>query len=157
MDIKHKTTGAVLATVPGETLIGADLRGANLRGANLSKADLRGASLRGADLQGADLEGADLCDADLRWANLYGANLRGTGCLWISLHPWMALVTPVGAAIGCQRGRADWLDLTDDELATIDSQAVECRRQYGDLLRVAMQICQRQGWPRRDGDGPEAA
>ena len=87
IEIKHKTTGAVLHTIDAETLSdanlsganlrGADLRGANLRDANLLWADLRDADLREADLRGADLRWADLRDADLSGANLSGANLGG--------------------------------------------------------------------------------
>lgn len=80
IEIKHRDTGAVLATV--ETLVGADLHRANLRGADLSEADLRRADLRRANLREANLRGADLCranlsEADLSRANLRGANLRG--------------------------------------------------------------------------------
>ncbi len=92
IDIKHRTTGAVLfhsetATTTKEAvteavkaradLRGADLDGASLRDASLRGADLRGADLDGANLRGADLDGADLDDASLRDASLRGANLRG--------------------------------------------------------------------------------
>ena len=84
MDIKNKD-GAVIMTVPGDTLTGAnltdaDLAWADLTGANLTDADLTGADLTGADLTevdliDADLTGVDLIDADLTGANLYGAKL----------------------------------------------------------------------------------
>ena len=70
VSILHRDTGAVLFTVPGDTLVGANLRGANLTGANLT-----GANLRGANLSGANLYGANLTWADLRGADLYGADL----------------------------------------------------------------------------------
>ena len=76
IEIKHKTTGAVLHTVDADNLRSADLRGADLRWANLCWADLRRADLRGADLRRADLRGADLSDADLSGADLNGADLR---------------------------------------------------------------------------------
>ena len=87
MEIRHKTSRAVLLEVPGESLRRAnlcgkglqlaDFEGADLRGADLEGADLRGADLTGADLRGADLTGADLREADLQWADLERANLRG--------------------------------------------------------------------------------
>ena len=60
MDIKHKYTGKVLFTVPGDTLSGADLSGAYLSGADLSGANLSGAYLSGAYLSGAYLTNARL-------------------------------------------------------------------------------------------------
>ena len=48
IEIKHKTTGAVLHVVESDNLRGANLRVANLRGADLSGADLYGANLSGA-------------------------------------------------------------------------------------------------------------
>src|SRR3990167_6799792 len=91
LELKHKTTNAVLFTLDAKTikdalenavkggayLGGANLRDANLRGANLGGANLDGANLRGANLDGANLRGADLGDANLEGANLDGANLRG--------------------------------------------------------------------------------
>ena len=87
VEIKHRLTGAVLATVDAVSLGGAYLGDADLRDADLGDADLRGADLGGAylggaDLGGADLGGADLADADLADANLADAyladaNLRG--------------------------------------------------------------------------------
>jgi len=65
LEIKHKTTGAVLHTVDAADLRGADLCGADLCGADLCGADLSGADLSWADLHGADLSGADLHGADL--------------------------------------------------------------------------------------------
>ena len=89
LEIKHRHTGAVIATLDAETLTGADLQGADLQGA-----DLLGANLRGADLLGANLLGANLRDANLLGANLLGANLldanlrdadlRNVGVNWTS-------------------------------------------------------------------------
>jgi hypothetical protein len=77
IEIKHRSTTAVIHTLDADTLIGANLHGANLHGANLTGANLHGANLHGADLYGADLYGADLYGANLTGANLTGANLRG--------------------------------------------------------------------------------
>ena len=72
IEIRHKTTGAVLCTVDADTLHSADLVGADLRYADLVGADLRYANLEGAKLEGAKLEGAKL-----EGANLVGAKLPG--------------------------------------------------------------------------------
>ena len=77
IEIKHKTTGAVLHTIDAETLSDADLREADLGGANLSGARLLWADLRDADLRWADLRDANLSGANLRKADLSGANLSG--------------------------------------------------------------------------------
>jgi uncharacterized protein YjbI with pentapeptide repeats len=58
MEISHRITGEVLASVPGNTLRCADLAGADLAGADLTDADLRSADLRSANLTGANLTGA---------------------------------------------------------------------------------------------------
>jgi hypothetical protein len=86
IEIRHKTTGAILYTVDAETLRNANLIGANLAdvdltfvdltGANLNSANLSGAYLTGAFLYGANLVGTDLTFADLTGAHLYDANLR---------------------------------------------------------------------------------
>jgi uncharacterized protein YjbI with pentapeptide repeats len=110
IEIRHRTTGAVLHRRQTDTLARADLTGINLcdadlagmdlrgtvltgsvcrftqwRGANLSHADLRGAYLADSDFRGADLSGAllfsdSLDTADLTGANLSGANLTGAYC-----------------------------------------------------------------------------
>ena len=77
IQIKHRTTGAVLKEIDRANLSDANLRGANLIGANLIGADLRVANLRGANLSGANLYGADLRGANLSDANLSDANLSG--------------------------------------------------------------------------------
>lgn len=77
IEIKHKTTGAVLHTLSRANLSGADLRGADLSGADLSGADLRTADLSDADLRCADLRDANLSGANLSGADLIGAKLRG--------------------------------------------------------------------------------
>jgi len=110
IEIRHKTTGAVLHRLESAALKRADLTGLNLceadlagldlsgailagtvcrltrwRGANLSHADLRAAYLADSDFRGADLTGAllfsdSLDTADLTGANLSGANLTGAYC-----------------------------------------------------------------------------
>ena len=74
VEIKHRTTGAVLMAVEAETLVSANLGGANLSGANLI----------GANLSWANLSGANLSGANLSWANLSGANLYGARLNWTS-------------------------------------------------------------------------
>lgn len=78
LQISHRRTGALLFSVPSDTLAGASLRSAALAGAYLQRAGMRGADLLKADLQLADLQGADMRGADMRGVNLRGADLRGT-------------------------------------------------------------------------------
>lgn len=96
IQIKHKTTGAVLyecnapdlraaleqavrekASLAGASLDGASLVGARLDGASLDGARLDGARLDGAWLDGASLDGASLDGASLDGARLDGAWLNG--------------------------------------------------------------------------------
>jgi uncharacterized protein YjbI with pentapeptide repeats len=65
------------ADLSGAHLSGATLRRANLRRANLQRARLRQADLSQADLSGADLRDAVLWDANLEYASLSGADLTG--------------------------------------------------------------------------------
>jgi hypothetical protein len=86
MQIRNRTTDAIIYDGPIEglenanleyaNLYSADLHSANLRYADLYSADLHSANLRYANLYSADLRYADLESADLRNANLYSANLR---------------------------------------------------------------------------------
>jgi len=71
VEIKHKQTGEVLATIDADSLVGADLRDMRLNGA-----DLRGADLSDANLEFSDLVAADLGDAVLRGALLMSAHLN---------------------------------------------------------------------------------
>lgn len=106
IEIKHRDTGAVLATV--EKLVGANLSGANLYGANLSGANLSEANLRGAYLSGANLSGAtiyaDKLDRLLARATrldghefflfaLQGGSTKiKAGCRWMSVADYRAHV-----------------------------------------------------------------
>jgi len=100
VEIKHRSTGAVLHTVEADTLsganlTGADLRGAYLSGANLNKACLARANLTGANLRGAKLRGADLSVADLHGADLSRADLSGATINGDKLDRLLARVTRV--------------------------------------------------------------
>ena len=103
IEIKHKSTHAVLLCVDADTLAGhkmvgvqlrgadlgrrriwnasnlanSDLREADLRRAKLTGATLNEACLRGAIMEHADLSGADCTAGDLNEAQLVGANLSG--------------------------------------------------------------------------------
>ena len=55
LEIKHKKSGEVLATIDVDTLAGADLQEMCLENADLGGMDLSGAQLSYADLVGADL------------------------------------------------------------------------------------------------------
>jgi hypothetical protein len=108
IEIRHRSTGAVLYAGDGESVLevvaaavqgGADLSGADLSGADLSGADLGGADLRWADLRWADLYGADLGEAKLRGADLGEAKLGGANLF--GSRPVMQ-IGPIGS-------RADYL------------------------------------------------
>jgi hypothetical protein len=86
IEIKHKTTGAVLRAVDADTLQGADLSWTNLTLADLQGADLHGANLHGADLRWANLREVNLREANLCWADLREANLRGADLHEANLH-----------------------------------------------------------------------
>jgi len=86
IEIRRKTTMALLHTVPGSDLSDANLRYADLRDASLRGANLRDADLRYAELRDADLRGANLRYADLRGANLRGADLHGAYLIEASLR-----------------------------------------------------------------------
>src|ERR1700690_160928 len=70
IQIRHKSTGAVLLEVDSDTLAGAKLSGAKLQGASLQGLDLRGAIIDNADLRDADLRGANLVNATFNAAAL---------------------------------------------------------------------------------------
>ena len=73
IEIKHRTTGAVLySSAAAENLRDAVIEAVG-SGADLSEADLSEADLYGASLYGASLYGANLFEA-----NLYGADLSNT-------------------------------------------------------------------------------
>jgi hypothetical protein len=90
IEIRHRTSGALLRRVERDTLAGADLTNADLCDADLAGKDLRGAILAGAvcrdiRLQGANLERADLRGAFLAQADLRDANLNGALLFSVSL------------------------------------------------------------------------
>jgi uncharacterized protein YjbI with pentapeptide repeats len=75
IEIRHRHSGRVLASVDAEGLAAANLAGAYLIHADLREADLSGAVLVYADLSGADLTGANLTGAKLRGSSLIEAVL----------------------------------------------------------------------------------
>jgi hypothetical protein len=134
-------------------LRGADLRGADLRDAYLGGADLRGADLRGADLRDAYLGGADLRDAYLRGADLRGADLRDAYLgelrnIWgasgnlreikaIQCDTWPVTYTATHMQIGCQfHGLERWWAFTDEQIARMDSLALEWWQKWKPVLRT---------------------
>jgi len=144
--IKETVEDAVLrgANLRGADLRGAELRGANLRGANLRGADLRGAelrgaNLRGADLRGAELRGANLIDADLRGANLIDADLRGAELIQIKLPYYQVIVQKTHTRIGCKYYKnSDWREFTDDEINSMDRNALEFWNSFKNIIFEAM-------------------
>ena len=123
MQIKHRTTGAVLyeaeveslrelverAAASGADLADANLDGADLGGANLSGADLGGACLDGANLARTNLSGADLSRVDLSGANLDGANLARTNLSGADLGGANLGGANLGGAAGITFAASGWL------------------------------------------------
>ncbi len=77
LEIRHKQTGEILASIPEPTLHGARLAGADLRYADLRHACIRDADFTGAVLAGADLRGAMISGCNFREAKLIGVCLSG--------------------------------------------------------------------------------
>ena len=91
IEIKHRDTGAVLATV--ETLVGADLRGANLREANLSGADLSGAIIYADKLDRLLARATRLDGHEFFLFALQGGSTKiKAGCRWMSVADYRAHV-----------------------------------------------------------------
>ena len=134
------------ANLEDANLLGANLEGANLRGANLEDANLEGANLRGANLEGANLEDANLEGANLRGANLWGANLRGANLRGAKNTPliinglrWAVFISGTGfMRIGCQNHSVEaWKNFTNEEIKSMDSDALEFWSKYKTMLLVA--------------------
>lgn len=89
IEIRHRTTGAILFTADEESLKvavqQAAARGAALAGADLRDANLKGLSLRGLDLRDADLRDASCIGTDFTGADLAGALLDGADLLLATL------------------------------------------------------------------------
>lgn len=136
------------ANLRGADFRGADLRGADLPWADFREADLRGAylhgagfimaNLRGADFRGADFSGADLRGADLRGADLRGANLHKVDIVIIQTDsPWHVMIDRKYIRIGCQLYEAEqWLSFTDDEIASMDNDALRWWRNWKPLIML---------------------
>lgn len=75
MYIALRSTGRILFSFEGESLVGADLSDSYLPGADLAGRDLRRVRLFLSRMAGADFTAADLRDAHLAWTNLQGARL----------------------------------------------------------------------------------
>ena len=127
-------------------LEGANLEGANLLGANIWGANLRGANLEGANLLGANIWGANLWDANLWDANLEGANLEGANLLGAKNTPliinglrWAVFISGTGfMRIGCQNHSVEaWKNFTNEEIKSMDSDALEFWSKYKTMLLVA--------------------
>jgi len=142
-DIPEGMESGMIARHALETAIadGANLEGANLWGANLRGANLRGANLWGANLRGANLAGANLHGANLHGANLRGANLRGAknAPFIISGLRWTVHISGTGMMrIGCQNHSVEaWKNFTDEEIKSMDSDALEFWSEHKTMLLVA--------------------
>ena len=90
---------------------------------------------QGADLQWANLQGANLRRANLRWANLEGADLKHTGITIIQGLEWPVIKYPTDLQIGCKRHTyEDWAKFTDDEISSMDENALTFWRKYREFL-----------------------
>ena len=133
-----------LANLIGTDLRWADLGEADLRGAKLGGADLRGANLYGANLRGANLRETDLRETDLRETNLYrvnlyGADLYGADLIVLNLPFYTAYIQRDNTRIGCKYlSNQEWAGLSDDEIAKMDSNALEFWTAYKSIIFAAM-------------------
>ncbi len=139
------------AIADGANLWGANLWGANLEGANLEGANLRDANLQCANLQCANLQCANLKDANLQCANLEGANLQCANLEGANLRDaknapviisglrWTVYICGTGMMrIGCQNHSVEaWKNFTDEEIKSMDSDALEFWNKYKTMLLVA--------------------
>ena len=147
--IKNRWTGAVLFTadVPDGTESGMVARvaleqaveaRAYLGGAYLGGAYLRDANLGGAYLGGAYLGGAYLRDAYLgELRSIWGAsgNLREIKA--IQCDTWPVTYTATHMQIGCQfHGLERWWAFTDEQIARMDSLALEWWQKWKPVLRT---------------------
>ncbi len=142
-DIPEGMESGMIARHALETAIadGANLQCANLDGANLEGANLEGANLRDANLQCANLQCANLWGANLWGANLEGANLEGAknALVIISGLRWTVHISGTGMMrIGCQNHSVEaWKNFTDEEIKSMDSDALEFWSKYKTMLLVA--------------------
>lgn len=136
-DLRRANLGG--ANLREANLSEANLREANLREANLSRANLSEADLRGADLSEADLSGANLSGANLLGANLREANLREANLIVLHLPFYTAYIQRDNTRIGCKyRSNQEWARLSDEEIAKMDSNALEFWTAYKSIIFAAM-------------------
>uniref|UniRef100_UPI00037ECABD pentapeptide repeat-containing protein n=1 Tax=Leptospira santarosai TaxID=28183 RepID=UPI00037ECABD len=91
---------------------------------------------RGADLRGADLRGADL----------YGANLRDVlgnsdNIKTIQTDRWSVVYSHNAMCIGCEvHSFEKWWNFSDDEIDSMDDNALEFWRKWKSVLRNIIEI-----------------
>ncbi len=103
-----------------------------------TRANLVGASLTGANLDRANLVGASLTGANLDRAR-YGENIPLTR---IPLHllglEWPILILDTHIKIGCELHPTEkWAAFSDEEIASMEPNALEFWKKYKDLILAA--------------------
>ena len=109
IEIKHKTTAAIMLTINADSLVSANLRSANLSG------------------------------ADLSGANLSGANIGGTDLIVYQSGPYTACIQSDNTRIGCEyHSSDDWLSWSPDDVAEMDNGAREYWEESGPIVKAAI-------------------
>ena len=124
----------------GEVLFSCDIP-EGMESGMIARHALETAIADGANLEGANLDGANLRGANLRGANLWGANLRGAknAPFIISGLRWTVHISGTGMMrIGCQNHSVEaWKNFTDEEIKSMDSDALEFWSEHKTMLLVA--------------------
>ena len=119
IEIKHKTTGAVLHTVQADTLRGKDLSGMDLREVDLREVDLRRVCLIGIDLRGAVIPSAPVIP-NIHQRVYKAASARGA----LDMSRWHTCDTT--------HCRAGWV------VKLAGAEGAELERRYGTSIAAAM-------------------
>ena len=141
-DILNKFTDKVIFTCDiecGEDELPSIQLGLAVKCAVENHADLSYADLRYADLRSADLRSSDLHSADLRYADLHSADLRYADLVVILLPIWTVYVQCEYTRIGCKYFKnSEWLSFTDEEIAGMDTGALEWWNKYKPIIEAAI-------------------
>lgn len=86
----------------------------------------------------ADLDGGK--KADLSWANISSANLSVADLIVIHLPFYTAYIQKTHTRIGCKYFTNEkWLTFTNEEIETMDSNALEFWNQFKKLIKSAIE------------------
>ena len=124
----------------GEVLFSCDIP-EGIESGMIARHALEEAIAQDANLEDANLWGANLRDANLKDANLRDANLRGAknAPVIISGLRWTVHISGTGMMrIGCQNHSVEaWKNFTDEEIKSMNSDALEFWSEYKTMLLVA--------------------